>query len=172
MAHVSASECTTCGRALDDHARDIRFGLPDPVLEVPENLRAEHTWQTDDMMTVDGIGAFMRVLLPVRLTGGFEVTFGTWIGVRPLELERAFAIWPTREYADFAVNGWLANRIDPWGLLGIPLTASVRDVNQIPYITGSSDPFLDHLLQERVPVEPVVEAWPGYVDDCVRQHTV
>jgi hypothetical protein len=131
------------------------------VLDVPEEQRAEQTWQTEDMMHVDGIGSFLRALLPVRLDDGFQITFGTWIGVRPVELQRAFAIWQSREYDDFTVDGWLANHIDPWGLLATPLTASVKDQGQIPYITASPDRRLSSLLTEPQPHDPVVSAWPG-----------
>jgi hypothetical protein len=29
------------------------------------------------------VGAFLRALLPVQLTGGYTVTFGVWVGVHP-----------------------------------------------------------------------------------------
>ena len=44
------------------------------------------------MMQVPAIGAFVRALLPVRLSGGHTITFGVWVGINPQELQRVFAV--------------------------------------------------------------------------------
>jgi hypothetical protein len=83
------STCAVCGRPVEGHDRHVRFRLPDPVLQVPERDERQGTWKTDQdpnaavMMMVPDVGAFVRALLPVRLTGGYTVTFGVWIGVPP-----------------------------------------------------------------------------------------
>ena len=39
--------CAMCGQATTAHNRDVRFRLPDPVLESPEQHRAEDSWLSD-----------------------------------------------------------------------------------------------------------------------------
>lgn len=39
--------CGMCGRATTSHGRDVRFRLPDPVLNSPEQHRAEDSWLSD-----------------------------------------------------------------------------------------------------------------------------
>lgn len=79
--------CEMCGRPVDAHDRDIRFTLPDPVLDLQSSPTADDVWmshedpRTSVMMQVRDVGAFVRVLLPVSLSGGFSVTFGVWLGV-------------------------------------------------------------------------------------------
>jgi hypothetical protein len=79
--------CPKCGRPLDDHNRHLRFTWPDPVLSVPESERHSRTWGNDVLMQVKDVGSFVRVLLPVRLSGGYTVTFGTWLSVHPEDLD-------------------------------------------------------------------------------------
>jgi hypothetical protein len=43
---------------------------------------------------------------------------------------------------DLALEGWLVNKLPVWGLLAMPATAPVRDVDQTPYVKESSDPEL------------------------------
>ena len=101
----------------------MRFGLPDPVLDrSPEGL-PDGTWlshadpRTSVMMQVPGLGAFVRALLPVRLTGGHTVTYGVWVSIDPRDLQRAFPVWWQPEYARLELDGVLANALQPWGLL-------------------------------------------------------
>src|SRR2546425_1990648 len=78
FARVSAETCSLCGRPLDAHDRDVRFGLPDRIFELPEEKR-QLSWGGQAMVAARGIGQFVRVLLPVRLTGGYKIRF--WRGV-------------------------------------------------------------------------------------------
>src|SRR5262249_55714679 len=88
------------------HDRHVRFRLPQPVLDSPERDQAAGTWLSHGtanesvMMQVPKIGPFVRALLPVRLTGGYTVTFGVWVAIHPDDLQRAFAVWLEPEYAD------------------------------------------------------------------------
>jgi len=68
------------------------FRLPEPVLDVPEAERASRTWGNDVLMQVQGVGAFVRILVPVHLTGGYTVTFGAWLGLHPDDLRRAHTV--------------------------------------------------------------------------------
>ena len=62
----------------------MRFVLPDPVLALPDREPATGTWmshgsaQDSVMMQVPNVGAFVRALLPVKLTEGHTVTFDIW----------------------------------------------------------------------------------------------
>ena len=110
------------------------------------------------MMQAPGVGAFIRALLPVALSGGFTVTFGVWLAVHPDELWRAFAIWWEPEYETLAFDGRLANAVPPWGLLAAPVRAVVRDRNQTPYCDSSSDERLEAVLTNEWPHDLVLDA--------------
>jgi hypothetical protein len=156
-----------CGRALDLHDRDMRFRLPEPVLRTAQQERAPGTWLSHEdpsrsvMMEVPGLGAFVRSLLPVQLTGGFTVTFGVWLAVRPDDLQRAYAVWWEPEYRDLVLDGRLANELPVWGLLAAHAQASVHDENETPWIDHSSDPLLARVLTERWPHDEVLGALPA-----------
>lgn len=127
-----------CGRPLDSHNKDLRFLLPDAVVAVPEDQR-ELSWGGDALLAARGVGHFVRVLLPVRLVGGFGMRFGTWIGVSEADATRAWLIWDDPAYADMELEGRLANVIPPWGLYGARVKARVRDPAELPYVFESSE---------------------------------
>jgi hypothetical protein len=161
-----AGTCPTCGRPLDAHDRQVRFRLPDPVLALPDQERTEGTWLSDAdangsvMMQVPDLGAFVRVLLPVHLSGGYSVTFGTWLGVDPAELRRAASIWWKPEYAGLELDGRLANALPGWGLLAAPAHAAVVDPDATPYIISSTDHEFNHVLLDEWPHEDILDRLP------------
>lgn len=110
------------------------------------------------MMQIPGVGPFVRALLPVRLTGGFTVTYGVWIGVHPEDLQRAFRVWHKPEYQDLRLNGRLANVVQPWGLLAAPVDLAVRDPEHTLYCVSSPDSVLAGVLGEEWPHETVLDA--------------
>jgi hypothetical protein len=110
---VTNGRCPTCGRPLDEHQRHLRFRLLQPVLEVPEADRTARTWGNDVLMQVQDVGAFVRVMVPVRLTGGYTVRFGAWLSVRPEDLRHAWEVWWTPAYAELRLAGVLANMLPP-----------------------------------------------------------
>jgi len=112
------------------------------------------------MMQIPSVGAFVRALLPVRLTGGYTVTYGVWVAIDPRELQRAFAIWWEPEYKDLRLDGFLANSIQPWGLLVAPVSLAVRDPQQTPYCVGSSDAQLVQVLSNQWPHEDILDSLP------------
>jgi hypothetical protein len=122
--------------------------------------RAGKTWGNDVLLQVQGVGAFVRVLLPIHLTGGYTITVGTWLGVHPDDLRRAWEVWWEPEYAALRFEGYLANAVPPWGedVLARPATAGVRDENQAPYISSSEDRLLSSVLQDEWPHEPILVA--------------
>ena len=111
---MTEQHCPTCGRRLDEHRLHLRFRLPQPVLEVPEEDRADRTWGNDVMMQVQAVGCFVRILIPVRLTGGYTVTYGAWLAVSPEDLRHAWEVWWTPAYRDLRLTGVLANRLPAW----------------------------------------------------------
>lgn len=160
---MSDTACPTCGRPIDDHDRHVRLVLPDAVLRVPEGERAERTLGSGPLLQVQGIGAFVRVLLPIKLTGGFTLTIGTWLAIDPARLHEVWECWWTDAYRDLVLEGYLANAIEPWGeaVLGAAATASVRDPEQIPYVRSSPEPNLDRVLTTEWPHEDILAALPG-----------
>jgi len=163
---MSAPVCGLCGRPLEAHNRHVRFRLPDPVLATDEQDRTPGVWMSDTdanaavMIQVPNVGPFVRCLLPVRLTGGFTVTFGVWLAVHPDDLQRAFRVWWAPEYRELVLDGFLANKLPVWGLLGSKARAHVRDENQTPYIFQSPDPTLSQVLSDEWPHEEILAPLP------------
>ena len=153
-----------CGRPTAAHDRHLRFVLPEPVLRSPQRDATPGTWTTHAdpnqsvMMQTPGVGAFVRVLLPVRLTGGHTVTFGVWLGVHPDDLQRAYEVWWEPEYTGLVLTGLLANPLPVWGLLGAPVTAVVRHPDETPYCDSSTDQRLADVLSREWPHDPVLDA--------------
>lgn len=141
-------------------------GFPDPVLHGPAQERAEGSWlshadaASSVMMQVPGAGPFIGALLPVRLTGGYTVTYGVWVGVRPEDLQRAFRVWWEPDYLDLRLNGLLANVIQPWGLLAAPVHLAVRDPEQTPYCVSSPNAVFAGVLDDEWPHETVLATLP------------
>jgi hypothetical protein len=161
---VTPDLCPTCGRALDLHDRHVRFELPDPVLAMPDRQTTPGTWMSHEraresvMMQVPNVGAFVRALLPVRLTDGHRVTFGVWLAINPAVLPSVMDVWWEPEYRDLQLTGRLANAIEPWGLLAAPVEAGVRDPEETPYCERSSHELLDRVLHDEWPHDMVLGA--------------
>lgn len=98
------------------------------------------------MMQVNGIGAFVRALLPVQLTGGYTVTYGIWVGITPEELRHIYDVWWEPEYRHLHVDGVIANIIEPWGLYRTPVTLRVLDQDHTPYCVSSTDSVVEAVL--------------------------
>lgn len=156
--------CPTCGRPLDAHDQHLRFTLPDPVLEAPDRDQTPGTWLSHDdaatsvMMQVPAVGAFVRALLPVALTGGFRVTFGVWLAVDPDDLQRCHQLWWEPEYVNLVLDAWLANSLPVWGLLASPVRTVVRDPDHTPYCDSSTDDRLAAVLSQEWPHDVVLDA--------------
>lgn len=114
----------------------------------------------DVMMQVPTLGAFVRCLVPVALTGGFTVTFGVWVGVHPDELQRAFHVWWEPEYRDLVLEGRLANTLPVWGLLSVPVQARVQDENETPYVDHSDNSVMTQVLTEQWDHDLILAALP------------
>ncbi|SEQ27515.1 DUF2199 domain-containing protein [Arthrobacter sp. OV608] len=144
--------CAMCGRATTAHDRDVRFQLPDPVLNSPEQHRAGDSWLSDPdpnqatLMQIPYISPFVRALLPVKLEGGHELRFGVWIAIHPEDLQNACRVWNAPEYSDLKLTGYLANKIEPWGLYKVPVNLAVLNPDHTPYCVSSSDQELNDVL--------------------------
>jgi hypothetical protein len=162
-----AGVCPSCGRPLDEHDRHVRFVLPQPVLEAEQETTTPSIWLSHSdanssvMMQVPGVGAFVRALLPVQLTGGYTVTFGLWLAVHPDDLQRAFRVWWEPDYANLVLDGRIANVVPPWGLLAKPVRAVVRDTEETPYCDHSSDADVARVLSDEWPHPQILDALPG-----------
>jgi hypothetical protein len=155
-----------CGGPVDAHDRQVRFRLPEPVLDSPGQECVPGAWLSHEspeasvMMQIPGLGPFVRALLVVRLTGGYAVTYGVWAGVHPGDLQRAFRVWWEPEYENLRLEGALANSVPPWGLLAAPVTLAVKDPEHTPYCVSSSDPMLSRVLGQEWPHKDILETLP------------
>jgi hypothetical protein len=113
------------------------------------------------MMQVPNVGPFVRCLLPIGLSGGYTVTFGVWLAVHPDDLQRAARVWWEPEYRDLRLDGYLANELPVWGLLGVPATAQVLNEDETPVIVASDDPTLSRLLTEEQSHAELLAALPA-----------
>jgi hypothetical protein len=163
---VRGALCSTCGRPLDEHDRHLRFRLPQPVLEtVPDDdERVARSWGNDVLMQVQDVGSFIRILVPVSLTGGFTMTYGAWLSVHPDDLRRAWEEWWGPAYSKLRIEGILANRLPPWEeeTYRKLLTATPRVPNEIPYAASSADKRFQEILQREWDHDLVLEAVDRY----------
>lgn len=157
MVFGKRRNCGMCGETLPAHERDVRFRLPDPVLNSPEQHRAEGSWLSDPdpstatLMQIPNISPFVRALLPVKLQGGHEFRFGVWIAIHPDDLQHACRVWNAPEYADLKLTGFLANKIQPWGFFAVPVNLAVLNTEQTPYCVSSPDEELNDVLTREWP---------------------
>jgi len=109
-------------------------------------------------MAVRDVGAFVRVLLPIRLTGGYTITVGCWLAVHPDDLRRAWDVWWKPQYADLRIDGYVANAIPPWDQATLAKAASavVKDAEQVPYLVSSPDELLSRILEQQWPHEEIL----------------
>jgi hypothetical protein len=158
---MPVERCSLCGRPLETHQRDLRFKLPDAIVEMPEEER-ELSWGGEAMVAARGVGQFVRVLLPVRLSGGYDVRYGTWLSVSSEDGRRAWEVWDKASYLDLELAGFLANAIEPWGkgLLGAEARAKVRKQDELPYIVSSSNELLALVLNKEWAHEDVLDSFP------------
>ncbi|HMM96806.1 DUF2199 domain-containing protein [Phycicoccus sp.] len=159
--------CSVCGRALHDRDRNVRFRLPDPVLQLPDRDDGEGVWKSEAdpsravMMMVPNLGGFLRALFPVHLSGGDAVTFGVWVGVHPDDLKRAYDVWWDAGYPKLSVSGRLANALPGWGLVGAAVDLEVVDPKATPYCVRSSDAELSSVLTDEWDREDVLARLPN-----------
>ncbi len=144
--------CACCGIAADPQGRpfSITFGLPDVYFDIEEELR--DTWGDDPFLAIKNVGFFLRVLLPVKLTDGFSVDFGTWLEIDAPDFRNAWQTWNFPEYADLVVEGYVANEIKPWNQFPHALVrAVVRDTAQVPYLDSCANQLTTKIIEDTWP---------------------
>ncbi|MCO8274404.1 DUF2199 domain-containing protein [Actinoplanes sp. TRM 88003] len=127
---------------------DVRSELPDAMPGLPaERLAA--AWGDRNLQRLEGVGGFVRCLMPVRLTGGGSVTYSVWLKVDDDQLRHANQVWTTDEYVDLTLRGEVANAIRPWpDLLGGAAEARTRDVGTLPYLSPVGEGVLSQVLTQ------------------------
>lgn len=157
---ASLEPCADCGFAPDPRGRpfSITFEQPDVIDEIePELLDA---WGGDPFLAIKNVGFFLRVILPVKLDNGFAVDFGTWLEIYNEDFRSAWQTWNFPEYKDLEIEGYLANKIAPWDQFPHELIkATVRDLDQVPYLTSSEDETFTKLLTETWPHAKVLSQY-------------
>jgi hypothetical protein len=159
---AAGKPCTCCGIAPLPHGKPftITFSLPDVVLDIPEVLL--DTWGDDPFLAVKDAGFYLRTILPVKLSDRYAINFGTWLQVDPEVFREAWNVWNFPEYKDFAFDGLLANRIEPWRpKLRTHVKARVLDFDQVPYVVDSPDPLGARIIKDTWPHADVL---PAYAD--------
>ncbi|MEV7709376.1 DUF2199 domain-containing protein [Streptomyces sp. NPDC088270] len=161
--------CSCCGDSVTDERRiDIGFKLPDDALTAPEEAR--HRLGPSALLRVDGVGSFIRCLLPVGLTHETELVLGVWLEVDDDVLRKAHDLWEDQGYADLVFRGRLAHRIRPWGddLLGAEFTARVADPEELPYLVMGHDPVAARVLADTWDRDQVLSRFPHQLPVDVR----
>jgi hypothetical protein len=122
--------------------------LSDAILALLPEQRAS-AWGNSDFQRLEGVGGFLRCLMPVRLTGGGTVTYSVWLRLDDEQLRHANAVWTKPEYTDLRLRGEVANAIKPWpGLLGEIAGVEVRDAGTLPYLVAEENSLLSRVLTE------------------------
>jgi hypothetical protein len=146
---ASTEPCACCGIAPDPRGRpfSVVFEQPDVIFQIHPNLL--DTLGEDPFLAIKNVGFFLRVILPVKLAGGFAIDFGTWLEVDAPDFREAWRVWNAPEYADLEIEGYLANEIEPWKPFPHAMVrAVVRDRDQVPYVASSEDEFFTRILSE------------------------
>lgn len=150
---------------MDEHNRHVRFKLPEPVLEIPKEERPARTWGNDVLMAVRDLGSFVRILIPIKLSGGYTVTYSAWLSVPPDDLRHAWEVWTDNEkYPQLRLRGFLANMLPVWedDTYTKPLETAVIDPDHTPYAIDSPDDFMHRVLHNEWPHELVLAAIAPY----------
>jgi hypothetical protein len=149
---ASSEPCACCGIAPDPRGRpfSIVFEQPDVIMQIEPELL--DTWGSDPFLAIKNVGFFVRVILPVRLTDGFSVEFGTWLEVVDEDFRQAWRTWNTPEYSELVMEGYVANEIEPWRPFPHALVrAVVGDIEQVPHLASSDNPIFARILGETLP---------------------
>ncbi|MFG2750996.1 DUF2199 domain-containing protein [Streptomyces xanthophaeus] len=163
------TSCSCCGDPLPDERRiDVGFNLPDVARTAPEGAR--HSLGPRALIRVDGVGSFIRCLLPVRLTHETELVLGIWLEVDEATLQQADDLWDDPGYADLSFTGRFANKVRPWGddLLGAPFTARVTVPGELPYLVAGHAPAAARVLEDTWDRDHVLSRFPHELPVDVR----
>jgi hypothetical protein len=162
--------CSYCEQPVEGRNIDFRFQLPDPLFEIPAAERRKRVQGSGDIVGARGVGLFVRVLLPVMLTGDYRITYGTWLALMNQDnFDRARSLWHAPEYPSLVLDGVISNAIEPWGQpLMTRARVAVRDANQVPYIEAIHDESMSKVITDTWSRSWVLSAipeaaWHGHV---------
>jgi hypothetical protein len=145
--------CATCGRPVDEHERNVRYVLPDPVFDLPDASEPRDVDERAERQRVGDAACPRRRPVRPRAAAGEadRPVLGHVRGVGKCpshDLQRAFKTWWAPEYVD--LEGRLANQPRPWGLRAASVELKVPDENHTPYAVASADECLSSVLDAGV----------------------
>lgn len=146
---LPSGSCTSCSWPLEQHTQDLRLLRPDEIADWSASDLNERVDTNDIFMRVDGDRYYIRSILPVHLTGGHLVAFALWVRVSLDDLTAAGPSWDTPDYAELRLTGHLANTLPPFPnlLAGAPVETEVKHLDELPYISASTNPLLTQILE-------------------------
>ena len=165
--------CPSCGAEHDLSEIEPFFDRPDAYFDIPAELRAERSWNADELCVLWESGStprrhFVRALLPFQIRGeSARYSWGAWVEVT----EQGFAFIHDRWFdpaqpASFPIPGRLANAFPGMetttGLAGQLRLTRPRTVPDF-YFDVMTDHSLAAEQREGVPLERVIE-WAALVE--------
>jgi hypothetical protein len=156
--------CSCCGISPDPEGKpfSITFEKPDVVFQIEPELL--DTWGDDPFLAIKDVGFFLRVILPVQLTDGFSVNFGTWLEISAEDFRTAWQTWNFPEYKDLEIEGYIGNEIKPFSEFPHGLVkATVRKMEEVPYLTSSRNEVISRILTETHPHAEVLKAYADFL---------
>ena len=161
MGGKAATEpCACCGIAPNPDGKplSVTFEKPDVIYDINPILL--DTWGDDPFLAIKDVGFFVRVLLPVALTDGFSVEFGTWLEVAAEDFREAWRTWNYPEYRDLVLDGYVGNTIAPWARFRHALTtAVVTDPSRVPIVASSANEDVNAILARTWPHAEVLRPY-------------
>lgn len=162
-------DCPCCGDTLSPVDFAVRSTWPDPLLALSPADR-DATWGNEHLREAGDLGAFVRCLMPVRLTGGGTLEYSVWLRVPADVVRHASKIWETPAYAGLRLEGTIANSVQPWSdLLGAPSRAEVRDPESIPYLSADEGTLIHRVLHDEWDRDDVLSRLTYALPTPVRQ---
>jgi len=146
---ATPSPCPSCSWPLEHHTQDLRLLYPDEIAGWSASDLSERVDTNDTFMRVNNDRYFIRSILPVHLTGGHLIAFAVWVQVTVDDLTAAAPNWDTPDYADLRLTGYLANTLAPFPNLqaGASVETEVKHLDELPYISVSTNPLLKQILE-------------------------
>lgn len=162
---VSDGGCECCGRDPRDTTH-IYYVFP-----LPDNVTA--TADTDPLATflrLDSGQAFSRCLLPVSLSGGSVLVFGTWMEIGAEDLVRVTAGWSDPTGGGLVLHGVLANEIGVWQeeLAGAGVVAILPGTERPPLVVNSDVDVVRRILNDTWDSDRVLSWFPDQLPVPVR----
>ena len=174
MTGLHPATCQCCGTPLAADHLAWRYPVPDVIAKLSERDRARRIeTATEAVLVADGLGAFFRALLPIRMDTGRSATLGVWLKIgdaetfyRVMDAGRAGG----EAWASLSFEGNLANAVEPWpevyraaATAAVPaqetLPGGAADESlAVPRIVRSDHPQLSRLLTEQWPQAQFLES--------------